>query len=307
MDWTDDAGTVYGGALEYEGNGKYLLTKNFATYDLGSIVWTKHSSGFFYADISPMKVGQDSMLCTQYGFGGYKTDAQMATAEDFMFYRGGSTSKAIKIKDSRYADYTTNEFKTAVTGVKLYYPLATPQTYEITADAVETLYRNNVIFANTGDIITLEYRLNQFDYYRRYFMKNPGYYLLDGGGIDLSTSESQTITGAWNRAVTAIKTGKPIWAFNTKYGSGKNLTPVPVFAWYISASAIVIVGATLHIQVAPDDSCVVQDVAPQANRAFMQKIDGLIPEDDVDEDDLNGAPEEALEDPEEAPEEGDEK
>ena len=92
-------------------------------------------------------------------------------------------------------------------------------------------------------------------------MINSGYILLDGGNIDLSSSDSQLITGSWNRIVTAMETGKPIWAYNTKYGTGKPLSPVPVFAWYLSATAIVIVGATLHIIVTNDDYCVVQDVA----------------------------------------------
>ena len=98
-------------------------------------------------------------------------------------------------------------------------------------------------------------------------MLNSGYHFLDGGGIDLSSSSSQSITGSWNRTVTAIKTGKPIYAYNTKYGTGKPLTPVPVFCWYLSATSIVIVGATLHIIVSSDDSCIVQDVAPTQARS----------------------------------------
>ena len=102
-------------------------------------------------------------------------------------------------------------------------------------------------------------------------MKNPGYIFLDGGGIDLSSSDPQLIAGAWNRTVTVIKTGKPIWAYNTKYGTGKPLTPVPVFCWYLSASSIVIVGATLHIIVTNDDYCVVQDVAPTVEAKAVAK------------------------------------
>lgn len=97
-------------------------------------------------------------------------------------------------------------------------------------------------------------------------MYNPGFYFLDGGSIDLSSSSPQSISGSWNRTVTAIETGKPIFAYNTKYGTGKPLTPVPVFAWYLSSTSIVIVGATLHIIVSNDDSCVVQDVAPTVTR-----------------------------------------
>lgn len=98
-------------------------------------------------------------------------------------------------------------------------------------------------------------------------MKNSGYIFLDGGGIDLSTSDPQSIVGSWKRANAVYKTGKPIWAFNTKYGTGKPLSPVPVFIWYLSATSLVIVGATLHIIVSSDDTCVVQDVAPTVSRS----------------------------------------
>ena len=97
-------------------------------------------------------------------------------------------------------------------------------------------------------------------------MKNSGYIFLDGVGIDLSTSDPQTISGAWDRANAAYKTGKPIWACNTKYGSGKPLSPVPVVMWYLSATSLVIVGATLHIIVSNDNTCIVQDVAPSLSK-----------------------------------------
>ena len=90
---------------------------------------------------------------------------------------------------------------------------------------------------------------------------NVGYFMLNGGGIDLSSESPQTIAGSWDRTVTAMKTDKPIFAYNTKYGTGKPLYPVPVFGWYLAADKIVLVGATLHIIVSDDDSCVVQDVA----------------------------------------------
>lgn len=90
---------------------------------------------------------------------------------------------------------------------------------------------------------------------------NSGYYMLDGGGIDLSSASEQTIAGSWNRAVTALATNKPIYAYNTVYGEGNALSPVPVFGWYLSATAIVLVGATLHITVTNQNKCTVQDVA----------------------------------------------
>lgn len=91
-------------------------------------------------------------------------------------------------------------------------------------------------------------------------MRNPGYIMLDGGNINLASGSSQTIAGSWDRTVAAVNTGKPIFAYNCKYGDAP-LTPVPVFAWNISTTEIVIVGATLHIHVKSDNTCLVIDVA----------------------------------------------
>lgn len=91
---------------------------------------------------------------------------------------------------------------------------------------------------------------------------NGGYFLVDCEGLDLTSAESVTKTGFWKKAVQALAVNKPIVAHNCVYGSGKPVSPVTCFGWYLSSSSIVIVGATLHIIVGYDDSVIVQDVAP---------------------------------------------
>ena len=90
---------------------------------------------------------------------------------------------------------------------------------------------------------------------------NGGYTLLDCTGLDLTKETSQSITGSWEKAKTAISTGKPIVAVGSVYGTGVPVSPVTCFGWYIASDEIVIVGATLHIHVKDDDSCLVIDVA----------------------------------------------
>ena len=89
---------------------------------------------------------------------------------------------------------------------------------------------------------------------------NGGYFMVDCKGLDLTETDPQTISGIWNDAVTAMATGKPIIAHNCVYGSGVNVSPVTCFGWYISATEIVIVGATLHIHVKSDNTVTVLDV-----------------------------------------------
>lgn len=91
---------------------------------------------------------------------------------------------------------------------------------------------------------------------------NGGYFNVDCAGLDLSKSEKQTITGIWDKAVTAMQIEKPIMVYGCTH-SNALVSPVPAFGWYIAADEIVIVGATLHVHIKNDDSATVLDVAKQ--------------------------------------------
>lgn len=87
-----------------------------------------------------------------------------------------------------------------------------------------------------------------------------GYLMVDCEGLDLTSDTKVTKTGFWNKAVKAIAGDKPIVAYNCVYGTGKPVSPVTCFGWYLNATTIVIVGATLHIIIDSDDGVIVQDV-----------------------------------------------
>lgn len=87
-----------------------------------------------------------------------------------------------------------------------------------------------------------------------------GYYLLDGLSIELTGSPT-VYAGAWNAAVAALASNKPIVAYNTKYSTAP-VSPVQVFGWYLSSTRICLVGATLHILIDNDNTVTIQDVAP---------------------------------------------
>lgn len=91
---------------------------------------------------------------------------------------------------------------------------------------------------------------------------NGGYYLVDVAGLDLTETDPQEISGIWDKAVTALKTNKPIVAYGCAYGVGVPVSPVPAFGWYLADDEIVIVGATLHIHIKDDDTATVLDVVP---------------------------------------------
>lgn len=88
-----------------------------------------------------------------------------------------------------------------------------------------------------------------------------GYLLVDCTGIDLTSDTEVTVTGIWNKAVTALKQNKPIIAHNCVYGTGVKVSPITCFGRYISTTEIVIVGATLHIHIKNTDKVTILDVA----------------------------------------------
>lgn len=89
---------------------------------------------------------------------------------------------------------------------------------------------------------------------------NGGYILVDVTGLNLSSESEQEIAGIWDKAVTAMKVGKPIIVHGCTYGTAP-VSPVTCFGWYIGAGEIVIVGATLHVHIKNDDTAIVLDVA----------------------------------------------
>ena len=59
------------------------------------------------------------------------------------------------MKDTAYTD--KDAFKTAMDGVQLVYPLATPITYQLDPVTINTLKGVNNLFADCGDVKLLTY------------------------------------------------------------------------------------------------------------------------------------------------------
>lgn len=262
IDWTDDAGTVYGGSINFT-TGELIVThaavklENMTAADMSQFYTGSAFNNIEFSNMRSLGAPDADYISDQFA------TVQALTAP-YQIVKGTSPT-ATRCYLSVPTDYATKEAAIELINTlkpTIVYELATPLTYELTPVEVKTLEEKgtNNVWVSTGKIIELYYPID-IDFIRRHFMVNSGYILLDGGDIDLTETDPQLIVGSWDRIVTAMETGKPIWAFNTKYGTGKPLSPVPVFAWYLSNTSIVIVGATLHIIVSNNDYCVVQDVA----------------------------------------------
>ena len=171
--WQTEAGTVYGGTLDIVSG---VLTVDKAIIDLGSLSYTYQTSSnnvpmftAYPTGITTGVIGVDKLDCEAYAHIAC-INASVATSAQFpngsVCQSSGGTS--IRIRDDAYTDATV--FKTAVNGYDLVYPLATPQTYQLTPVQVACLLGQNNVWANCGDIDEVKYKADV----QRYIEKKLG-------------------------------------------------------------------------------------------------------------------------------------
>ena len=154
ISFPDGAGTVYGGTLDVVTG---VLTVTDVRIDMGSRSYGKNNDYGFYSSLSDVKTfSADSLSTIKCEI--YKT----AKVADIVAKREtkaiGVANTMLYVADLDYA--TASDFKTAMNGVYLVYPLATPQTYQLTPKEVTALVGTNNVWADAGTQVTVEYRSN---------------------------------------------------------------------------------------------------------------------------------------------------
>ena len=76
-----------------------------------------------------------------------------------------------------------------------------------------------------------------------------GYIMIDCKGLDLTSAEEQTISGLYKAMTDAIKSGKPLYAYNCVWGSNSDspMTPIPFFAQQWNSTMVVGTASVLNI------------------------------------------------------------
>ena len=148
--------TVYGGSLDVR-TGK--LTDIPKLGDLGDFTWLRWGSGIFYTDIND-KINASatisSLICAScFNYVGSFTGSlpEMNNGDMLDCYTSGY-EKRIFVRDIRYDDATA--FKTAMTGQKLVYKLATPFTIQLTPHEL-SLLKNYAYVSTNGTNIAFDY------------------------------------------------------------------------------------------------------------------------------------------------------
>ena len=83
---------------------------------------------------------------------------------------------------------------------------------------------------------------------------NGGYTMIDCKGIDLLSDSAQTKAGLYKSLQVAMMIEKPIFAYGMYWGTGKPITPIPVFAIQLLDDTIVCTSSTLQVWVNNEDS-----------------------------------------------------
>ena len=149
---------VYGGSIEAI-SGEGTSTHNII--DLGSLTWTKRNTStghwrFTTQDV-PVIINDDSshipsMDCIEY--------TTISPTQTWNGVKGVSCNTAISqlmVCDESYE--TASDFKAAVSGVYLAYPIITPETFQTEPIAVNSKYGYNNIWNDAGDS-EITYRSN---------------------------------------------------------------------------------------------------------------------------------------------------
>lgn len=186
-------GTYYSGTLDVVSG---VFTPDTASVDLGTLTWTYEAlwgvGSDFYAVISGIKPTSSYDEITT-----AITEQYKAVSRNTMYNNTGSfmavmTNGAVKIRDNRYSDEAS--FTSAVSGVKLVYPLATPTPIQLSPTMVKALVGENHLSAplEGQEITESKYReLFTWDEVEAYVNAHSG----GGSGMNYSTEEQ--VVGTW--------------------------------------------------------------------------------------------------------------
>lgn len=150
------ADTVYGGTLDVTSG---MLTVTHGIVDLGTLTWSLAGSGRLNATLAACKQIPQSEVanawCSNYRV---VSNSTISGIDKSIAVGINVTPALIQVNDSTYNGGNPATFKAAVSGAMLVYELAQPISYQLTPTEVKTLLGINNIWADTGDITSLEYR-----------------------------------------------------------------------------------------------------------------------------------------------------
>lgn len=233
-----EVGTVYAGTLDVT-EGTLTVNRVTRVFQSGAWITGVYEHAFnlpFPTDptLAPKRGSEAQVICSHFKH----INLNPSSSVDNVYV--GSSSFVIVYHNIAHTAEAFNawlaEQSSNNTPLQISYELENPITYNLESYTLYVMPKENSISASTGNV-TVTYIVNPL-LIGRDFMINSGYVLLDGGGLDLSLTTAQTIAGIWERTVSAVNTGKPVWLYNTVYSENSEYTPIPVYIRFTSTTEI---------------------------------------------------------------------
>lgn len=149
--------TIYGGTAEIVG-GNGTKTHNYITLN-GSENWTEYASGKYYATVvtaNDNKVSDVGYLSNLYLFEGNGSSRSTDITVDKRFYMQRQYGR-VWLYDSSITSLTDLQTMLSNNNLSVVYPLTTPTAFTFAETNIPTLSGVNSIYADSGDIQSLEY------------------------------------------------------------------------------------------------------------------------------------------------------
>ena len=151
--YTIQLGDTYYGCTINVTTGLMVVKRLYV--DMGTMSWTYEDSETpkrFRASAPSLPKSNTTPMCSNYkGYLGSITNIP----DKAVAISGAGQYIFIRVRDDSYTDKTT--FETAMNGVQLVYELATPIEVQLTPTQVNTILGENVLFADSGDVVKLDY------------------------------------------------------------------------------------------------------------------------------------------------------
>lgn len=82
-----------------------------------------------------------------------------------------------------------------------------------------------------------------------------GIFMVDCGGLNLLAESAQTVTGLYERVKAALKTNKPVYAYNVLFGANNPMSPIGVMVNFESSDSelLICTASTLQIRITSAD------------------------------------------------------
>ena len=170
ISWQTEAGIAYGGELDVLTG---VLTVNMAQADMGSATWTIGSNGDVHW-FKSSRILTGAKILSSNSFAANIVSDRFKNIQAARIYSGEAEDNTIaqesvnladsnlRVKATSYND-DTEAFKTAMSGVYVYYELATPLTYQLTPIQIALLTGINTIWTD-ADIIDIAYPVDTKKY-----------------------------------------------------------------------------------------------------------------------------------------------